>query len=214
MSRLRLVFLSLMAVLVVSAATSASASATEFFNKGGTAISGVLLVDSLGGQQVLTGVAGGQEVEIVCHHLDNHGTIENVNGMGLGLLLLLYLTCLVPKPASSNCLILGPEMNIHVPHVHVLTTGTAAVPLVEVKPALGTVFVNILFEKCTGAFTALNNKAFPVIGSAVGKANNTTGELEFGLGAPNNKLVFAGEEAAYMGNDKVEMTGGGELEVK
>jgi hypothetical protein len=200
-------------VLVVSAAATASASATEFFHKGGTAISGVLLVDSSGGVQVLTGEAAGQKVEIVCNHLDNHGTIENVNGMGLGLLLLLYLTCTVPKP-GANCLVAGTEMSIHVPHVHILTIGTSTVPLVEVKPALGTTFVNIVFENCTGVFAALNNKAFPVTGFAVGKANNATGEVEFGLGAPNNHLVFAGEEATYMGNDKIEMTGGGELEVK
>jgi hypothetical protein len=131
--------------------------------------------------------------------------------MGLGLLLLLYLNCLVNKPAGANCLISGG--NIHVPHVHLLTTGTATVPLLEVKPALNATFVAIPIDGCTGGFIGLN-KSFNVTGAAVGLAKNATGEVEFQSGAPNNKLLFAGEEATYVGNDKMEMAGGGELEIK
>jgi hypothetical protein len=132
--------------------------------------------------------------------------------MGLGLALIFLLSCVVLKPAGSNCLVSGGS--IHFFHVHLLATGTVSVPLVEIKPALGTTFVTVLYDGCTGGFAVLNNKIFSLTGALVARVNNVTGELEFNLGAPNNKLVFASEEETYMGNDKMEMTGGGEIEVK
>jgi hypothetical protein len=208
---MRLFLLSLLVVLGVSAGASASASATEFFNKGGALILGVLSVESSGGTQTLTGTAGGITIVIVCQDTQGQGTIQNLNGMGLGLMLFLRLGCTVSKPEGSNCLVTGGV--IHFPHLHLLAIGTAATPLVEFKSGLNTVLATARIDGCTGAFALLNG-SFNYTGALVASANNTTGRLEFNPGAPNNKLVFAGEEASYVGTEKMEMVGGGEIEVK
>jgi hypothetical protein len=80
---------------------------------------------------------------------------------------------------------------------------------VQFSPVLGAAFVAITFHGCIEGFIGLN-KTFNVTGTAVASANNATGELEFKSGAPNNKLLFAGEEATYVGKDKTLMVGGGE----
>lgn len=214
MSRLKLVLLSLMAVVALSAVATGSASATEFFNESGTLISSALLIKGLGGTQILKGEpVAGTKVEISCTHLDVHGSINNVSGMGLGLVLLLYLTCTVIKPAGKGCVVANGG-NIHVPTLHVLAVGTSTAPEIEFAPEGGTTFVNIVLEKCEGAFSGLNGKNLPVTGKAFGQVNNATSEVSVDEVPPNSHLEFGGLQAEYVGKASLEMEGGGKIEVK
>jgi hypothetical protein len=131
--------------------------------------------------------------------------------MGLGLILVSYLACTIPKPAGSNFLVTGGS--IHIPDMHLLAITLASVNYVRFGPGTGTIFVQIPLDGCTGGFTGLNGN-HPIEGKVYAVANNTTNELEFKTGSPKNELLFAGEEATYVGNVKMEMEGGGELEVK
>jgi len=211
MSRFRLILLSMLAVLAVSAIAAASASALEFYNSNGELILGLLAIDSLGGNQVLTSELVGAPIKIECGHVDDNGWIHNglLNGIltGLGLILALYLSCTLKIPTGTGCTV----PNIHtLAHSYVVTIG--GVDYVEFTPAEGTTFANIVLEGCTNP--ASLNGTYPVKGTAFALVNNTKSELEFKAGEPNNKLKFAGNPAELVGNDEVLMVGGGHILVK
>lgn len=215
MSRLKLILLSALSVLVVSAVASTTASATEplhYYNSSGVKLTAApLLIDATGPTQVLKGVAGGLNIEITCSALDSHGTIDNPTGggAGLGLVGLLYLGCTV-LPATLECKI--PEKMIST-SVNSLLIGTVAVPLALFTPdPAGASFVKIKFEGCKNA--GLNTE-FPVEGSALGKILNTTSQIKVEeVKGSASMLKFGGGEAGLTGTETVEMTGGGKIEVK
>lgn len=77
MSRSRSILLGGLVVLTVSAVISASASAAlQYYIKGGELIKGTLLVDGIGGTQVLKAKAAGAAVTITCSSLDSHGRAQ------------------------------------------------------------------------------------------------------------------------------------------
>jgi hypothetical protein len=201
----------MLAVFAVGAVASATASALEFFNSNGELILGLLNVESLGGASRLLGELGGSHVRITCNHVDDNGWIHNglLNGIltGLGLILALYLSCSLVEPAGTECV---------VPNIHTLAHGYVITLSgkndVEFTPAEGTTFAFINLEVCTKAKSLAGT--YEVKGTAIALTNNTTSELEFEAGAPNNKLKFAGNPAELEGKDQVLMLGGGKIKVE
>jgi hypothetical protein len=208
MSRWKLVFLSLFAVVAMSAVAAASASALEFYVEGHL-ITELLSITLLGGTQKLTGEVGGAKTEIICKHLDGNGSIHNGGTpvMGLGLALFLYLECTItsPKPKSvEGCQV--PEEKIHnfVKVLAITLENTEKTPALEFTPDGGTAFVNVSLVNCKN--TGLNGE-HEVTGHARADVNNTTHEIEAKTG--EGELSFAGNPATYEGKGKVEMVGGG-----
>lgn len=215
MVRLRLILSSLFVACVMSAVAVPSASALEFYNATtGLLIQGLLNIVGLGGQAELRGEGPGATLlHFSCEHSERRGWIHNglANGVltGLGLFLGIFLECRITKPANAGCEIEGKN-------VHVLTRAVALTinsePYISFTPDEGTRFVTIKVINCTN--TALDGP-YPVNGTAVGKANNATSEVEFLPGAPNNQLVFGGNPAELEGKAKVEMEGNGDkIEVR
>jgi hypothetical protein len=236
MSRLRLVLLSLFAVLAVGAVASASASALHWYycqnlangaslyenplctkdSAGHTGnwelkkLTGLLSITSQGGVQKLRVEVVTIPIEIECKKVDNNGWIENPagGGNGIGLVLVLYLACTVPKPAGGKCEITGGSIHAYA-NIELSTIGTTSVALFTPDPA-GTPFVEIPFEKCTNSGL---NKKFKVEGEAVGLVENATSEVIFDAKGVNNKLKFGGEIAEYEGRDLILTDGGGGVQV-
>lgn len=214
MSRLRLVLLSVLAACAVSAVGASSASALEFYNAStGLLIQGLLNVVSLGGKfELRMEFGGGTLFHISCEHLDNRGWIHNgLDGsrlLGLGLWLILFLECKILKPVNSGCRVKGG--NIHT-LVKLLDLTIGSLAYVDLTPDEGTHFTVLEIEGCTN--TGFDGN-YPFNGTIVGLVNNTTSEIEFLPGAPNNKLTFGGNPAELEGKEKVEMEGGGSIEVR
>jgi hypothetical protein len=237
MSRLRLILLSLFAVLAVSAVASASASALHWYYCQNLAngaslyenplctkdssghignwellkLTGLLSITSLGGLQILKGEVVATPIEIDCKHLDNNGWIENPagGGNGIGLVLVLYLACTVPKPAAGHCEISGGNIHAYA-NIELSTIGTTPVALFKPDPASSSTFVTITFVNCANSGL---NKSFNVEGEAVGLVENATSETIFDAKGVNNKLKFGGEEAVYEGRDLILTDGGGGVQV-
>jgi hypothetical protein len=211
MSRWKLVFLSILAVVAMSIVAAASASALEFYAEG-QLIPELLSITLLGGTQTLKLEVAGMKFEIICQHLDGNGSIHNSGSptMGLGLALFLYLECTVTaaKPKGvEGCAV--PESKIHT-LVNVLAiTLSNGTPALEFTPDGGTIFVNIEFINCKN--TGLNGEHL-VTGFAKADVNNTTHEVEANTG--EGELVFAGNPANYVGKGKAEMVGGGPILVE
>ena len=208
MSKMRLILLSVLAAFAVSAAASSSASALQYYVKGGALILGSLLVDALGGTQVLKGKAAGAAITITCEHLDTHGTVTNTTSTASTVQSLLYLGCVVGGATFAGCLV--PEMMITTNVMGVLI-GTTAAPGVEFLPPSGTTFVEIQLEKCTKEEL---DKKFPVEGTALGTINNTNSTVTINESAETSMLKFGGNGAGLSGSTQVEMTGGGLIEVR
>lgn len=212
MSRFRLILMGLLAVFAVSAVASASASAgpLHWYSKNGGLITGELLINALGGTQLLKSESGGVKVEITCSHLDVHGTLTNPGGTNAGtaLLSLLYLACAVGQTTLKKCVI--PEEMIHTEVMGVLQ-GTNTAPTIEFLPPSGATFVEITFANCENTGF---NRAFPVIGTALGKIDNSTSVLLVNEPKAGSMLKFGGEPASLLGESTVEMFGGGGIEAK
>jgi hypothetical protein len=215
MSRWKLVFLSLFAVVAMSAVASASASALEFYNSSGKLIEGLLPIVSLGGLQRLEGEVAGVKLEIHCKHVHNFGSIHNGIGaggilMGLGWVILIYLECTIhsPKPKTvEGCVVPGGQ--IETAELSELAITQSSKPYIEFAPKTGTDFVTIPFEGCKN--TGLNG-GHEVTGLARAEVNNATSEVIAKTGA--GELDFAGIEARYAGSAVVEMEGGGAITVE
>jgi hypothetical protein len=174
-------------------------------------VAGLLAITSQGGKQILRAEVVNVHIEIECQKVDNNGWIENPAGGGnsIGLVLVLYLACTVPKPAAGKCEIPGGSLHVYT-NIELSTIGTTPVAIFKPDPAGSTTFVEISFEKCTNGGL---NKKFKVEGEAVGLIENATSEVIFDGGAPNNKLKFGGEEAELEGRDLILTDGGGGVQV-
>lgn len=210
MSRFRLALLSVLAVCAVSAVGASSASALEFYNSGGQLIQGLLNVISLGGLVEFRGQVFHILVHVSCEHFHNAGWIHNgLDGnrlLGLGLWLLLLLKCQVLRPIGGGCTVRGEDIHTT---VHVLDLTIGGLPYLDFTPDPGPHFATITIENCTNS--SLNGN-YNLNGTIVALYNNSTSELEFTGGAPNDKLEFGGEPAEFEGDDKLEMEGGGNIE--
>jgi hypothetical protein len=208
MSRWKLVFLSLFAVVAMSAVAAASASALEFYVEGAL-IATLLPVLALGELQTLKGETGGAKIEIGCKHLDGSGSIHNGLGsgsmlMGLGLLSLSYLSCNInsPKPNSvKGCQIPGGTIHTAVKLLTITLGGESAI---EFTPDEGGTFVDVEFINCQN--TGLNGEHI-VSGLARGMVNNSKHEINTMTG--KEELIFGGNEATYEGSATMTMEGGG-----
>jgi hypothetical protein len=241
MSKIKLIFLSLAAVCAVSAVTSASASALQFYGcrplvTGGTGtmykdsrctelenpgkyelylITELLNIEShivAGTSYTLTGKAAGVTTKIVCTEQKGTGSIDNNSGLGLGLITSKFSTCTVQKP-TGGCTVEEPI----VVYSEIDLSTENSINYVLFFPDLkgnptNKVFANIKF--LTGCGSALNGQTFSVEGSAHAEVKNSESKIVFPEGAPNNKLVFAGSEATFTGESVVEMEGGGPIHVK
>ena len=208
MSRSRMILLGGLVVLLAIAAVSASASALQYYVKGGALITGLLLIDGLGGTQVLKGKFAGAAFTTTCEHVDAHGTVTNTTSPASTAQSLLYLGCVVTGTPFAGCLV--PEMMISM-HVMGVLIGTAAVPGVEFLPPSGAILFNLAFEKCN---TVELDKEFPIEGSFLGKINNATSSVSINEAAEGSMLSFGGNGMLLTGETKVEMTGGGLIEVR
>ena len=208
MSRSRLILLGGLVVLLASAAVSASASALQYYIKGGELIKGTLLVDGSGGVQIFKGKAAGAAITITCSNSDTHGTGTNTTSPTSIVESTLFLGCVISGASFAGCLV--PEMMITVNLMGVLI-GTTAAPGIEFLPPSGTTLLELQLEKCTREEL---DKKFPVEGSLLGKVNNTDSSVSIKEEGEGSMLKFGGNSASFSGEGKVEMTGGGLLEVK
>jgi hypothetical protein len=221
MSRWKLVFLSLFAVVATSAGVAASASALEFY-VGGQLIEGATLLKIilLGGLARIAGEVAGVKLEVHCTSLDGNGRIHNGLGpgnmlMGLGLVLVLFLGCTVHAPKPKNvegCEISGLDGPGHIHAVHNVLTITLAngEPALEFTPdESGNRIANIEFTNCKN--TGLNG-SHEVTGLMRADVNNTTHKTTFKTGA--GELSFAGNEVTYETEVDAEMEGGGPILVE
>lgn len=213
MSRIRLVFLGLLAVLAVSAVASGSASAAGpyVYAKGAAnpLMGSLELQITQIGNAVLNGTLAGTPVEIICG-LGNskNSTLENVLTAGiehsLGSSSIHYTMCSVAKPAGKGCLV---QNELVLATTHSLTLKG---PLVLFSAETNNTFTTITLDGCSAE--ALN-KGFKVEGAASAIPNNANSTLEFTL-TSGSALKFGGNAATFQATYKIEMLGGGELEIK
>jgi hypothetical protein len=215
MFRVRLVLLSLLAVLVVGAVASASASAVmpAYTNEAGSLITGKLEVLSkkVGGNAVLKGTLAGVKVEILCTEEHWTGWIENSasTGMGLGLTLMHYLKCSFVKPPGKGCKVENELIHVQLVHSLLLLGGPTGY-LVDFRTDISPNLTEWPVNGCENA--SLNGK-YPVAGSARALANNTNLTLEF-TAESGSELTFGGNPATYTDTLKIEMAGGGGLMIE
>lgn len=214
MSRLKLAFLGLLALLAVSAVTSSSALAVEggpyVYLQGGASplMNSLQLEASQSGSATLTGTLAGAAIEISCEEGHAESTsVENILPVHLlGLSIFHFLKCKVLKPANKECLVLNELVLVH---SHILGLYVGGIPRVQFAPE-GPDFTLINIDSCSNS--ALNG-AFPVTGFAVALVNNTSQLLEFHKESGSG-LEFAGNPAKFTANFTVAMLGGGALEIK
>lgn len=202
----------LLAVFAASAVALASAAAgpLHWYNKAGGLITGELLITALGGTQLLKSESGGVKVEIMCGHLDVHGTFSNPGGTnpGTAVLSFLYLACTVGQATLKRCQI--PEEMISLQVMGVLQ-GTNTAPSIEFLPPSGTTLFELTFTNCEN--TAFN-KTFPYTGAFLGKYDNGTSVVLINEPKAGSMTKFGGEPASLVGESTVSMSGGGGIEVK
>lgn len=212
MSRIKAIVVGLLAVLVVSAVASASASASGpyVYTQGGSSpLMEVLeiLTEQIGNAK-LNGTLAGSLIEIVCGLAHGTGSLHNELAAGtehaLGSSTIHYTMCSVAKPAGKGCLV---QNELVLVQTHAL--GVSG-PLVRFDPETGKTFTTITIDGCSASSL---NGAFPVEGFASAKANNGNSTLEFTTSS-GSELLFAGNTATFVGTYQVEMKGGGLLEIK
>jgi hypothetical protein len=215
MSRIRLVLLSLFAVLAVSAVASASASAVmpAYTNEAGALITGKLevLTKKVGGNAVLKGTLAGVKVEVLCTEEHGTGWVENSasTGMGLDLALLHYLKCSFVKPPGKLCKVANELVHVQLVHSLLLLGGPTGY-LVDFYTDISPNFTEIVVNGCENVSL---NTSYPVAGSARALANNTNLTLEF-TAESGSELTFGGNPATYTDELKVEMAGGGGIMIE
>ncbi|MGP0100882.1 MAG: hypothetical protein ACLPUT_04570 [Solirubrobacteraceae bacterium] len=206
MSRSRLILIGLFAVLTASAVTSTSASALQWYVKG-VVLSGVLKIEAKQlGDAVLKDKIAGVAGEFVCSALSDSGTIDNggTPALGLGLVLLDYKGCTVPKPAG--CKILN-ELISTTAKLDLGTISGKPYALFSPDPS-GSVFTLIPVRGCS------EEANYTLEGELVGLVNNARRTIEFENKGVNNKLRLGGKEAEVESDDFVLMEGGGAFEAK
>lgn len=213
MSRVRLVFFGLLAVLAVSAvaSTSASASGPYIYEKGGSSplMGSLELQINQVGSAKMNATLAGVAIEIVCETSTSAAApAENVLTTGIEHFLSLhwvhFLRCTVVKPAGKGCLVKNELILVH---VHIL--GVAG-PLVRATPEGGNPITLITIDNCSN--TALNG-VFPAEGSLSATPNNTNSTIEY-TATSGSLLTFGGNPAKFIATFGYEMLGGGLLEIK
>lgn len=212
MSRMRLVCFGLLAALSASAVVSASASASGpyVYAKGAAnpLMGSLELQITQIGNVVLNGTLAGTPLEVVCGLGKSVASAENVLTAGiehfLGLHFIHFTMCLVEKPAGKGCLI---QNELIIAHVHVL--GISG-PLVKATAEGGSTISTVTLDGCSAG--ALN-KSFTAEGFISARPNNANSTIAYTTSS-GSELKFGGNPATFIGEFKVEMLGGGELEIK
>jgi hypothetical protein len=208
MSKIRLVFLSALAVVAVSAVAVASASAAM----PAYSINSLLTVESkklTAASAVLEGTLAGVKVKIECETEKGSGEIENssVTGTGLSNATVHYTQCTVAAPAGQGCLV-NNGLVLVTAH-DALELGGPTSFKDKFSPGPGLPFTTISIDGCTT--TALNGN-FNVTGTATALANNANSTLEFTT-TSGSALKFGGNPATYVDTVLVLMAGGGTITV-
>jgi hypothetical protein len=156
--------------------------------------------------------AAGVTTKIACKEQKGTGSIDNKGGLGLGLITSSFSNCTVEKP-EGGCKVEEPI----VAHSEIVLSTENSKDYVLFFPDLkgnpsNKIFTNIKFT--TGCGSALNGETFSIEGSAHAEVENTASKVVFLSGAPNNQLIFAGNEATFTGESVVEMEGGGPIHVQ
>jgi hypothetical protein len=193
-----------LAVLVVSGVATASASAAPEYFINGTKLAGTETISSTQvGTAKLTSTLNGSEVLIECAKGTNTGKIETG---GKSTAAVKYETCSMSKPAGCK-LTAAEAKEINTAALVDQLAGTTGAFTDEFRPASGTEFVAIAFEKCT---STLNNGSHVVSGcaaAAASEAEQVTGTLKFQATVSGCTLAFAGNAATITAEDDVTLSG-------
>ena len=216
MSKIRLVFLSLLVALAVSSFASASAFATmpAYTNPNGTLLVGHLKVLSLKaagtGNAILEGTLAGVKVTIECKEEHGLGTINNLGAMGESTATVHYLKCVVAAPAGQNCKVLNELVLVNPTKDLLLLLTPSKGYRDDFSPETGNIFTEISINSCT---TEALNGTFKVTGTAAAEVNNATSSLEFNK-TSGSALKFGGNHALYTDTIQVLTEGGGKIGVE
>lgn len=212
MSKVRLILLGLLTALAVGAIASASASASgpyAYLKGGSSPLMGSLeLQFTQLSPAVMKSKLAGVNIEIFCETSTSTGSVENVLTSGvehfLGLHLVHFLKCTMPKPAAGEC-----KVHNELIHVHVHVLGIPG-PAVEATPEQNPYLTLVTVENCRNSSL---NGTYEVTGTLVASANNTDSTIEYTETSGSNLKVGA-NAAVFLDTFQIEMKGGGLLELK
>lgn len=200
MSKIKLILLSIFAVLAVSAVASSSASAFSFLIEG-KALTANETTTSSGGPAVLE--TAGTKIE--CAETEGEDTLLLLQP-GLTDYHILFKTCAVSKPLG--CTVAQPILVKGLDHLVLLASGALATLFL---PATGNTFVTLTFANKTGETCSITGtqEVTGIAGALVvgGEESKETGELEFTNATSGSKLELAGVSAKFKLKALVKLSG-------
>jgi hypothetical protein len=213
MSRLRLILMSGLVVVAVSAFAAASASALHWYENGiliplESKLPALSKIVS-GSKYTMKTTLAGVKIKIECSQEDDEGNVwnhEDSNGeiLGLDLTLTLSDSCEVPEPTEQGCKVNEPiEFKLN----SKLVTISGEVWDEFTPDPEGGPFVEFTLHGCKTS--ALNTTA-PIDGSFDGLLEGSTETTKFKAGT-NESITFGGNTATLSGESKTMLNSGGTL---
>jgi hypothetical protein len=151
----------------------------------------------------------GVEVEVSCGAMEGEGTIENPSGTAAGRIAFseLYKKCAVIKPGGT-CKVAKETFRFTTTETGTLIAKGATISA-EMTSLPIVPFGKIVVEGCENA--ALN-KSLSVSGTAIGEYSNEKSTIKF-TGTSGSSVKFDSQAATFNAETKLEVAGGGKIQV-
>lgn len=204
MLRLKMLLVSLGAVLALGAVTATMATAAEFQVEGKAVTSSTPIEGSSGISKLKTTIAG-TEVVITCHKDKLSGNIETA-GLSSGELSSEECEVGTSKEQFTSCEV--PTIKFKFDDL--LVVGSSNQIEDEFKPASGGVFAEIAIKNVSGK-TCVEKGTYPVEGTqtcALPNGETSKVEHEIECKTTGSNLTFKGNLATYEGVEKTRLTSG------
>jgi hypothetical protein len=150
----------------------------------------------------------GVEVEITCPVLEGEGTIEN-EGVGKNGFKTVAKKCTVPKPGGT-CKVLKESFHMSLGvFLGIENTGELVYKGTAIFDKLPNTSATITIEGCSNSSL---NKAWTLSGTAIAEPVAEKSSLKFS-GTSGSEVKLGGHAATFTSEDKIEVEGGGKIQV-